>query len=68
MLQSGRIVHANEINYTTKMNFYQLHLIKLCLLAHFAYEKKILLIIHTEFELRCRAEHFEAGFEKRCLT
>ena len=32
MLQSGRIVHANEINYTTKMNFYQLHLIKLCLL------------------------------------
>ena len=38
MLQSGRIVHANEINYTTKMNFYQLHLIKLCLLAYFAYE------------------------------
>ena len=41
MLQSGRIVHANEINYTTKMNFYQLHLIKLCLLAHFAYENLI---------------------------
>ena len=38
MLQSGRIVHANEINYTTKMNFYQLHLIKLCLLVYFAYE------------------------------
>jgi len=41
MLQSGRIVHANEINYTTKMNFYQLHLIKLCLLAHFDYENLI---------------------------
>ena len=38
MLQSGRIVHANEINYTTKMNFYQLHLIKLFLLVYFAYE------------------------------